>query len=155
MPLLLGWGLRNMPGGHICSETHHLTHHLTVAQTYTLVSGSLGSLRTTLTGFMVYVCVRLESVVWTQYKKQLFKKQKVTVGWFERIALKHVYYHMWNRWPVQVRCMWQDTQGWCTRMTLKDGMGKEVGGAFRMGNTCTPMADSCQCTAKNHYNIVK
>ena len=69
-----------MPGGHICSETHHLTHHLTVAQTYTLVSGSLGSLRTTLTGFMVYVCVRLESVVWTQYKKQLFKKQKVTVG---------------------------------------------------------------------------
>ena len=25
------------------------------------------------------------------------------VGWFERIALKHVYYHMWNRSPVQVR----------------------------------------------------
>jgi len=27
-------------------------------------------------------------------------------------------------------------------------MGKEVGGGFRMGNTCTPMADSCQCMAK-------
>ena len=27
-------------------------------------------------------------------------------------------------------------------------MGKEVGGAFRMGNTCTPVADSCQCLAK-------
>ena len=27
-------------------------------------------------------------------------------------------------------------------------MGREVGGAFRMGNTCTPMADSCQCMAK-------
>ena len=27
------------------------------------------------------------------------------VGWFERTALKHVYYHMWNRWPVQVQCM--------------------------------------------------
>ena len=26
--------------------------------------------------------------------------------------------------------------------------GREVGGGFRMGNTCTPMADSCQCMAK-------
>ena len=31
------------------------------------------------------------------------------VGWFERIALKHVYYHMWNRWPVHVQCMKQGT----------------------------------------------
>ena len=30
----------------------------------------------------------------------------------------------------------------------KDGMGREVGGGFRMGNTCTPMADSCQWMAK-------
>ena len=39
----------------------------------------------------------------------------------------------------------QDTGclGWCTGMTQGDGMGKEVGGEFRMGNTCTPMADSC------------
>ena len=28
------------------------------------------------------------------------------------------------------------------------GMGREVGGGFRMGNTCTPVADSCQCMAK-------
>ena len=27
-------------------------------------------------------------------------------------------------------------------------MGREVGEGFRMGNTCTPMADSCQCMAK-------
>ena len=33
-------------------------------------------------------------------------------------------------------------------MTLRDGMGREVGEGFRMGNTCTPMADSCQCMAK-------
>ena len=33
-------------------------------------------------------------------------------------------------------------------MTQRDGMGREVGGGFRMGNTCTPMADSCQCIAK-------
>ena len=24
-----------------------------------------------------------------------------------------------------------------------DGMGREVGGGFRMGNMCTPVADSC------------
>ena len=27
-------------------------------------------------------------------------------------------------------------------------MGREMGGRFRMGNTCTPMADSCQCMEK-------
>ena len=27
-------------------------------------------------------------------------------------------------------------------------MGREVGGGFRMGNMCTPMADSCWCMAK-------
>ena len=34
---------------------------------------------------------------------------------------------------------WDDPEGW---------MGKEVGGAFRMGNTCTLMAHSSQCMAK-------
>ena len=36
---------------------------------------------------------------------------------------------------------WDDPEGW-------------DGGGFRMGNTCIPMADSCQCMA-NQYNIVK
>ena len=27
---------------------------------------------------------------------------------------------------------------------LEDGMGREVGGRVRMGNTCTPVADSCE-----------
>ena len=57
-------------------------------------------------------------------------------------------YHMWNRSPVQVQCIRQGAQGWCTGMTLRDWMGREVGREFRMGNTCTPMADSCQCMAK-------
>ena len=39
-------------------------------------------------------------------------------------------------------------------MTLRDGMGREVGGGVRMGNTCTPMADSSMY-GKNHNNIVK
>ena len=38
--------------------------------------------------------------------------------------------------------MRQGAQGWCTGMTLRDGMQREVGGRVRMGNTCTPMADS-------------
>ena len=37
----------------------------------------------------------------------------------------------------------QDAWGWCTGMTRRDGTGKEVGGGFRMGNTCTPVVDSC------------
>ena len=39
-------------------------------------------------------------------------------------------------------------RGGCTGMTQRDGMGREVGGGFRMGNTCKSMADSCQCMAK-------
>ena len=34
-------------------------------------------------------------------------------------------------------------QDWYTGMTQRDGMGREMGGGFRMGNTCVPMADSC------------
>ena len=44
--------------------------------------------------------------------------------------------------------MRQGAQGWCTGMTQMDGIGREVGGGFRRGNTCTPMADSSRCMAK-------
>ena len=30
----------------------------------------------------------------------------------------------------------------------RDGTGREVGGEFRKGNTCTLVADSCCCMAK-------
>ena len=33
-------------------------------------------------------------------------------------------------------------------MTLRDSMGREVGGGFRIGNTSTPVADSCWRMAK-------
>ena len=97
----------------------------------------------------------LLTVTFTQLKKtQMYRTvfwtlwEKARVGWFERIALKPVYYHTWNRLPVQVRCIRQGAQGWCTGMTLWEGMGRDVGGGFKMGNTCTPMADSFQCMAK-------
>ena len=32
--------------------------------------------------------------------------------------------------------------GWCTGTTQRDGTGREVGGGFGMGNTCTAMVDS-------------
>jgi len=50
---------------------------------------------------------------------------------------------MQNESPVQARCMIQDARGWCTEMTQRDGMGREVGGGFKMGNTCILVADSC------------
>ena len=45
--------------------------------------------------------------------------------------------------PVQVRCTILHAWGWCTGMTQRDGMGRVVGGGFRIGNTCTIVADSC------------
>ena len=39
-------------------------------------------------------------------------------------------------------------RGWCTGMTQRDGMQREVGGRIGMGHTCKSMADSCQCMAK-------
>jgi len=44
--------------------------------------------------------------------------------------------------------MIQRAQGWCTGMTQRDGIGREVREGFRMGNTCTPVVDSCKCMAK-------
>ena len=40
---------------------------------------------------------------------------------------------------------WDDPEGW-------DGEG----GGFRMGNTCIPLADSCQCMAKpiQYYKVI-
>ena len=40
-------------------------------------------------------------------------------------------------------------QGWCTGMTQRDGVEREVGRGIGMENTCKSMADSCQCMAKN------
>ena len=37
----------------------------------------------------------------------------------------------------------QDAWSWCTEMTWSDGMGRDMGGVFRMVNTCMPVVDSC------------
>ena len=41
---------------------------------------------------------------------------------------------------------WDDPEGW-----NEEGGGR----GLRMENICIPVADSCQCMAKNHHNIVK
>ena len=85
--------------------------------------------------------VMYRTVLWTL-------RERERVGRFGRIALKHVKYHVWNEMPVQVWCTILDAWDWCTGTTQRDGMGREEGGGFRMGNTCTPVADSCWYMAK-------
>ena len=75
------------------------------------------------------------TVLWTRWERE-------RVGRFGRMAVKHVKYHVRNKLPVQVRCTLLDAWGWCTGTAQRDGMGREEGGGFRMGNACIPVADS-------------
>ena len=62
--------------------------------------------------------------------------EKARVGWSERTALKHVYYQVWNRSPVQVGCMRQVLRagalgrprgmGWGGRREAGSGWGTRV-----------------------------
>ena len=70
------------------------------------------------------------------------------MGWFERISIETciLSYVKQITSPGSMHesgCSrlvhWDDPEGW-------DGKGGVWG--FKMGNTCTPMADSCQCMAK-------
>ena len=38
--------------------------------------------------------------------------------------------------------LWDNPEGW---------VGRKAGAGFRMGDTCTPVAGSCQCKAKPQY----
>ena len=93
----------------------------------------------------VYCGLKKEANIFTLYKSVTF----LLIRSYGRMALKHVNYHMWNESPVQVRYMIQGAQRWCTGMTQRDGMGREVRGWFGMENTCTLMVDSSQCMAKS------
>ena len=78
----------------------------------------------------------------------LRERERERVGLFGRMALKHVFYHVRDELPVYVQYRIQDAWGWCMGMIQRDDMRWEVGGWFRIGNSCTPVADSCQCMAK-------
>ena len=55
---------------------------------------------------------------------------------------------------VRVWFMRQGAQGWCTGMTLKDGMGRELGGDSGWEYMYTH-GWFMSMYGKNHYNIVK
>ena len=50
-----------------------------------------------------------------------------------------LYYHMQNRWPVQVQCMNQGTQSQCSGTTQKDRVGREGGGGSGWEHICIPV----------------
>ena len=45
-------------------------------------------------------------------------------------------------------CTVLDAWGWCTGTTQREGMGREEGGGFRMGNVGIPVVDSFRYLAK-------
>ena len=56
-----------------------------------------------------------------------------------------------NTWTIahQLLCPWDSPSSGLVHWDDPEGWDREEGrGAFRMGNTCTPVADSCQCMAK-------
>ena len=48
----------------------------------------------------------------------------------------------------------QDAWGWCTGMTQRDVMGRQVGGGFMFGNACIPVWIHVNVW-QNQYSIVK
>ena len=50
-----------------------------------------------------------------------------------------------KQWVLDVKKKGPSTS---EQLTQRDGMGREEGGGFRMGNTCIPVADSFRYMAK-------
>ena len=71
--------------------------------------------------------------------------EKARVGCLERTAC------ILSRVKQITRPGWMhetSAQAWCTGKTHRERVEREVGGGIGMGNTCNPMADSCQCMTK-------
>ena len=73
--------------------------------------------------------------------------EKARVGCFKRTASKRVL----SRVKQITSPGWMhetSARTWCTGKTQRNQVEREVGGGIRMGNTCKPMADSCECVTK-------
>ena len=51
--------------------------------------------------------------------------------------------------------MTQGAQSWCTGMTQREGMGREVGGGVQDGEHMYTRGEFMSIYGKNQYNIVK
>ena len=58
----------------------------------------------------------------------------------EKTLTNHIYDIIHVSMPFSKTIL--DAWGWCTGTTQREGMGREEGGGFRMGNTCIPVVDS-------------
>ena len=74
------------------------------------------------------------------------------VGWFGRMALKYVYYHVRNEVPVYVWYRIQDAWSWCMGMIQRDDMGWE--GDSGLGACIHPWWIHVNVW-QNQYSIVK
>ena len=84
---------------------------------------------------------RISRQIWLSQK--LFQEMKNLVITNETCILSSMKQIASRGWMHET-----SAQGWCTGKTQREGMGREVGGGIRMGNTCKSMADSCQWVAK-------
>ena len=81
--------------------------------------------------------------------EQTFGVCRIRRGWDDLREQHRSMYIIKCETDHQSRWMHESSaRGWCTGMTQRDGLGREVGGDFRIRNTCKSMADSCQCMAK-------
>ena len=55
---------------------------------------------------------------------------------------------------MQVQCLKQGTKSWCSGTTWMDGVGREVGGRFRMEGTHVYVCQIHVDVGKNHHDIV-
>ena len=84
---------------------------------------------------------------WTLWERE-------RVGWFGRMALKHVYYQVRYESPVYVQYRIQDAWGWCTGMIQRDDTRCEVGGGSGLGTHVHPWMIHVNVW-QNEYSIVK
>ena len=97
----------------------------------------------------------------TKIKEEISRKIRKYLVRQHSTALSIRYIEQWNKESSET-VFGQRCQGNSTRERIvfsangagtitkpqRDGMGREVGGGFMMGNTRTPMEESTQCMAK-------
>ena len=119
------------------------------------------------TGFHLNVEVSVRSPVLSQNSWSVVSKL-INVLWIKRCRLGTPPVVQWWRRLLPLQGVWVQSlvgqlrfhMSWCGAKSFfwkkercsfvlkRHQAGTEVGGGFRMGNTCTPAADSCWCMAK-------